>query len=109
MSNKLLHFSLLIIMFLSVFSSCEKIEDTTGTLIVNFKRAEEASEKIEIKLYPYEFDYESIGPIEMRVVKPSDTSVSFELISGNYIVHHSVFGFARGVQVRAGESTILNY
>lgn len=109
MNNRLWPFSLLIIMFLAAFSSCEKLEDTTGTLIVNFNRAEDASDKIEIKIYPYEYDYESMGPIQKRVIKPSDKSVSFELIPGNYIVHHSVFGFARGVQVRAGESTLLNY
>lgn len=111
MSNRLWRFPLLIVLLLAVFSSCEKVEDTTGTLIVNFNKAIDVTDDVEIKilLYPYEYEYDSLGPIDARVVNPFATSASFELNPGNYIVHHSVFGVARGVQVRSGECTVLNY
>ena len=93
-----------LVLILSNGCSKKEIDNSIGTLVV---KVNAENTEIDIRVYPYVADYEKLRPIVSKTVKSKNTSVSFDLNVGNYIV--TCKGTFQGVQIRERKNTKIEF
>lgn len=88
----------------SEFTGCSKEEILDlGTLSV---RALNPDGDIAVKVYPYVADYDRLPPVASSILNQKNTTASFDLNAGNYIITSKGSGIDRRdcVQIHASET-----
>lgn len=88
---------------ISSITSCEKITDGTGTLIVHISNLEYDTE---IRVYPYGFSDYSLPIASQKVSKGTGRTVTFTLNTGDYVVEVTD---TQTVQIQEGQKSHLYF
>lgn len=88
---------------ISSITSCEKITDGTGTLIVHIPNLEYDTE---IRVYPYGFSDYSLPIASQKVSKGTSRTVTFTLNTGDYVVEVTD---TQTVQIQEGQKSHLYF
>lgn len=87
----------------SSLTSCEKITDGTGTLVVHITELKYA---IDVKVYPYGFTDYSLPIASQKITEGKNNSVAFTLNAGDYVVDATS---TRTVQIQEGKEIHLYF